>query len=68
MTTIFILNYAAGNVIKVNISPEMDLYIGMEYNGNYEFWLEDYCKEQEIRLSDCSWMITDNDELEELNP
>ena len=58
---IWILDYQTGECVKVRPS--------VEKRNKYDFsdfdvknWLDEHEKELGIRLSDCHWMVSDNDE------
>ena len=65
---IWILDYQTGECVKVNGScdkiqeSEMD-----EWYPEIEEWLQENEEELGIRLSYCYWMVTNNDEVREIN-
>lgn len=65
---IWILDYVGCQCLRINPLPDSRREIREKYNGNVEEWLLDHEDELGIRLNDCYFMTTmDNDDYRSIH-
>lgn len=58
---IWILDYVSGDCLRIEPLSSTREVISNDYNDNVEDWLNDHEKDLGIRMSDCSFMVVDDD-------
>ena len=64
--TIFVMDYSAGEVIRISPQSETRQEISTKYGGNVEDWLDDHPDQLGIRMKDSYWMETEIEEVNEI--
>ena len=58
---IWVMDYCSGDVLRINPLPQTREEIGNKYDDCVGDWLEDHEEELGIRMKDCTYMVTNDD-------
>lgn len=64
--TIFVMDYSAGEVIRISPQSETRQEIATKYHNNIEEWLNDHQDQFGIRMKDSYWMETEIEEVKDI--
>lgn len=59
--TIYLLDYAAAELLRIHVHEKTQKVIEDKYNGDVEDYLNDHEDFFGVRMSDCHFMVVDDD-------